>query len=146
VIFKCQELRSVCYFLMLPISVMNRLNGHHLLIHPVRVSNHFHQPLLVSLIYDTLMLLSVLSTRHAHIYPPTPQKTSKNAALECPMMISMPIATSGFHRSPGPPPSGDVLDIIPADRQGQRNGQQVWYFFIFFYSACNPVVRRGNTT
>ncbi len=55
-------------------------------------------------------------------------------------------ATSGFRRSPGPPPSGDVLDIVPADRQGQQNGRQVWYFFVFFYSACNPVVRRGDTT
>jgi len=47
-------------------------------------------------------------------------------------------ATSGFWSSPGLPPLGDALGIVPAHRHGQRNGRQVWCFFIVFLSACKP--------
>ena len=47
-------------------------------------------------------------------------------------------ATSGFRHSPGPPPLGDVLDIVPADCQGQRNGRQVWCFFVNFFCMATP--------
>ncbi len=69
---------------MRPISVMNRLNTNIFL--PCKSQIISTNPFW-SVWYDTPMLRSVLSTRHAHIYPPTPQKTPKNAALECLMMI-----------------------------------------------------------
>ncbi len=53
--------------------------------------------------------------------------------------------TSGFRDSPGPPPSVDALGYVPAHQQGQRNGQQVWYFFVFFSWHSNPPSVRGNT-
>ena len=54
-------------------------------------------------------------------------------------------ASSGFRCSPGPPPSGDAHGIVPAHRHGQRNGRQVWCFFVVFFLNANPVVRQGNT-
>ncbi len=53
--------------------------------------------------------------------------------------------TSGFRDSPGPPPSGDALGYVPAHRQGQQNGRQVWYFFVVFLWHSNPLSVRGNT-
>ncbi len=41
-------------------------------------------------------------------------------------------STCGFRDSPGPPPSVDALGYVPAHRQGERNGRQVWYFSYFF--------------
>ncbi len=41
-------------------------------------------------------------------------------------------STSGFRDSPGPPLSVDALGYVPVHRQGQQNGRQVWYFFVFF--------------
>jgi hypothetical protein len=35
--------------------------------------------------------------------------------------------------------------IVPADRQGQQNGRQVWCFFVVFFLHGDPAVRRGNT-
>ncbi len=54
-------------------------------------------------------------------------------------------STSGFWDSPGPPPSVDALGYVPAHRQGQRNGRQVWYFFVVFSWHSNPLSVRGNT-
>ena len=54
-------------------------------------------------------------------------------------------ATSGFPRSPEPPPLGDALGYVPAHRQGQRNGRHVWYFFVFFLWHLNPPSVRGDT-
>jgi hypothetical protein len=42
-------------------------------------------------------------------------------------------STSGFCHSPGPPPLGDALGIIPLHYHGQKNGQQ-----------DDSVIRRGN--
>jgi hypothetical protein len=54
-------------------------------------------------------------------------------------------ATSGFPDSPGPPPSVDALGYVPAHRQGQRNGRQVWYFFVVFFWHSTPPSVRGDT-
>jgi hypothetical protein len=55
-------------------------------------------------------------------------------------------STSGFRDSPGPPPSVDALGYVPAHQQGERNGQQVWYFFVVFFGHSTPPSVRGNTS
>jgi hypothetical protein len=55
-------------------------------------------------------------------------------------------ATSGFPDSPEPPPSVDALGTVPAHRQGERNGRQVWYFFVVFFWHLTPPSVRGNTS
>jgi hypothetical protein len=42
-------------------------------------------------------------------------------------------STSGFPDSPQSPPSVDALGYVPAHQQGERNGRQVWYFFVVFF-------------
>jgi hypothetical protein len=49
-------------------------------------------------------------------------------------------ATSGFRDSPGSPSLGDALGtVLVAHRQGHRNGQQVWYFFVIFLSRDTAI-------
>ncbi len=54
-------------------------------------------------------------------------------------------STSGFRDNPGPPSLVDVLGYVPAHRQGQRNGQQVWYFFVVFFWHATPLSVRCDT-
>jgi hypothetical protein len=54
-------------------------------------------------------------------------------------------STSGFRDSPGPPPSVDALGYVPAHRQGERIGRQVWYFFVVFFWHSTPPSVRGDT-
>jgi hypothetical protein len=55
---------------------------------------------------------------------------SRNA---CPMA-----ASSGFYQSPRPPPSGDACSIVPADRHGHQNVQQIWCIFSFLFCSLSP--------
>ena len=54
-------------------------------------------------------------------------------------------AFSGFYESPGPPPSGDALGIVPLQRDGHRNGQQSGYIFYHRFVECHPGGSRGDT-
>ncbi len=51
---------------------------------------------------------------------------------------------SGFCDSPGPPPLVDALGYVQAHRQGERNGRQVWYFFVVFFWHSTPPSVQGN--
>ena len=54
-------------------------------------------------------------------------------------------AFSGVYESPGPPPSGDVLGIVPPDRDGHRNSQQKGYILHRCFVDCRHGGRQGNT-
>ncbi len=50
-------------------------------------------------------------------------------------------STSGFHHSPGSPPLGDVLGILPVHSHGKKNGLQVGCVFCRFFCirpCCLP--------
>jgi hypothetical protein len=55
------------------------------------------------------------------------------------------VSTSSFCDSPGPPPLVDALGYVPAHRQGEQNGRQVWYFFVVFLWHSTPLSVPGNT-
>jgi len=55
------------------------------------------------------------------------------------------VAFSGFCESHEPPPSGDVLGIVPSHCHGHRNGQQSGYMLHHCNVCCRPGGRRGNT-
>ena len=54
-------------------------------------------------------------------------------------------AFSGFYESHEPPPSGDARGIVPAHRDGHRNGQKSGYILHNRCVDCRPGGRRGNT-
>ena len=94
------------------------------------------QVLLICLIYD--MPIYILAVLRPLRYPH--QLSTKKDGLCWPIIYigrnTCPMAaTSGFCDSPGPPTLGNVLGIVLADRHGH---------FFFFFSAWDPVVRRGN--
>ncbi len=72
--------------------------------------------------------------------------TTKNSKI---MVYAWPIATigsntlpmaasSGFYQSPGSPPSGDALSIVPVNRCGHQNGQQSWSMFSLTFCLLLP--------
>ena len=54
-------------------------------------------------------------------------------------------AFSGFYESHEPPPSGDARGIVPAHRDGHRNGQQSGHILHLCFVCCRPSGRCGNT-
>jgi len=61
-------------------------------------------------------------------------------ASDCPM-----VAFGGFYESHEPPPLGNVHGIVPAHRDGHRNGQQSEYISHNCCIDCHPGGRRGDT-
>jgi len=55
------------------------------------------------------------------------------------------VAFSGFYESHEPPPSGDVLGIVPSHCRSHQNGQQSGYMLHRRNVCCRPGGRRGNT-
>jgi len=55
------------------------------------------------------------------------------------------VAFSGFHESHELSPSGDACGIVPAHRDGHRNGQQSGFILHRRTVCCRPGGRRGNT-
>ena len=55
------------------------------------------------------------------------------------------MAFSGFCESHEPPPSGDMLGILPSHRHGHQNGQQSGYMLHRRNVCCRPGGRRGDT-
>ena len=77
-------------------------------------------------------------------------KLKEQPALVCPIdaigASAHPMAVfSGFYESHEPPPSGNVLGIVPPHCHSHRNGQQSGYMLHRCFVCCCPGGRRGNT-
>ena len=55
------------------------------------------------------------------------------------------VTFSGFYESHEPPPSGDARGIVPAHRDGHRNGQQSGHILNLHFVCCHPGGRQGDT-
>ena len=53
-------------------------------------------------------------------------------------------AFSGFYESHKPPPSGDARGIVPAHRDGHRNGQQSGHILHLCFDCCRPGGCQGD--
>ncbi len=87
-----------------------------------------------------LLLLGALSSPQHPFQLVDNEKTRKNPEFTCPNTVigcnTCPEAsTSGFLHSPGPPPLGTALGIIPVLHHGQQNSQQVWCFYCRFFCS-----------
>ncbi len=60
-------------------------------------------------------------------------------ASACPMA-----AFSGFYESHEPPPSGNARGVVPAHRNGHRNGQQSGHILHLHFVCCRSGGRQGN--
>jgi hypothetical protein len=47
-------------------------------------------------------------------------------------------ASSGFYKSPGPPPLGNARGIVPVHRHGHQNGQKSWPNFSSLFCLLSP--------